>query len=828
MRKKSAALFLIVLQLIAAFGVFLMFDSVQMRATQSPCTVTVNGDRTTVAATVAAAHDGDVICLNAGGPYTYSSAVEITNGGTIAVEIRGAGSLPAHGSAGLTQIYVAQSAPFFGYLVPGSVNHPTIDNIRFTQDENSSLSPRSEDIDISGANGQSGPAWIIHHNDFLWTGTCEGHGIVNGTRKGLIYRNIFTTEVNVGCGYTNTDLVAYLNAITDDGSFWQSAHTRGDADTGGDKNAYLEDNIVTGFNVGSDDQSNSRTVWRFNNFRNSQLVDHGFDSDAGNRHKEIYNNHFECGDYLNHPNELRGYISYRGGTSMIFNNTFDAFNATYCGTNNGTITKPAIEMGQYTAYVCNGGASWPGSYPDNYPTPRQLGWGWTSGYQIVGATAGFGGAAGLNEQGVPGLNNVTNGVQQALEPWYIFNNSNSAYQETYVTTGYTGSCRAMSWSTATKTSSIHTVVSPPSASAGYAIPYANAGMELVAVFADRIGGTAPTIASSPSCTWSALTGGTNSGLRLSAWHCTVVTGGPITLTATHDSSTAARALTLVTLRGLTASPLDKNPATTNSTGTTFNGTASGTLSTSTQIVLGYYALNGPLGDSINEGAGWEKSYAYSLVQGMTAFNGTNTGSADAFVGVVYKAVDTNATIQPQLTDGTSRDGISGTVTFKVNGNTTVGTASPLDNQVTDYLQENREWYKEASPFTGAAGTGSGLRTSRPGTCTTGVAWWSTDQGSWNTTGESGVLDKCTSTNTWTNAWYVPYTYPNPLATEPGGGGTSTTGTIPLFAMIFMLAFIVYNVQAYRNLVSHESVPQKQEHSYVEARHRQHPTDFKHD
>src|SRR5262249_42190914 len=78
-------------------------------------------------------------------------------------------------------------------------------------------------------------------------------------------------------------------------------------------------------------------------------------------------------------------------------------------------------------------------------------------------------------------------------------------------------------------------------------------------------------------------------------------------------------------------------------------------------------------------------------------------------------------------------------------------------------------------FDGTTGTGYGARASRPATCTTGVAYWSTDQGSWNSSGAggNGVLDKCTSTNTWTNAWYVPYDYPNALANITDSGATLT-------------------------------------------------------
>lgn len=90
----------------------------------------------------------------------------------------------------------------------------------------------------------------------------------------------------------------------------------------------------------------------------------------------------------------------------------------------------------------------------------------------------------------------------------------------------------------------------------------------------------------------------------------------------------------------------------------------------------------------------------------------------------------------------------------------------------EVLVENQDYYSDANNETGAAitfngtvGVGSGVRASRPATCTTGVVYWSTDQGgNWNTTNGSandGTLDKCTATNTWTNGVYTPYTYPHP-------------------------------------------------------------------
>lgn len=95
------------------------------------------------------------------------------------------------------------------------------------------------------------------------------------------------------------------------------------------------------------------------------------------------------------------------------------------------------------------------------------------------------------------------------------------------------------------------------------------------------------------------------------------------------------------------------------------------------------------------------------------------------------------------------------------------------------LLANRDYYAEVSqsaqssptsPFNGTAGTGYGTLANRPTTCTTGVGYWATDQGAWNSAGTgSGVLYKCASTNNW-SAYFTPYTYPHPLVA--GGNGSS--------------------------------------------------------
>ena len=114
----------------------------------------------------------------------------------------------------------------------------------------------------------------------------------------------------------------------------------------------------------------------------------------------------------------------------------------------------------------------------------------------------------------------------------------------------------------------------------------------------------------------------------------------------------------------------------------------------------------------------------------------------------------------------------------LHGNITPGyTIRVIANR--DYFTDNsngspRAQTSATSPFNGSSGVGFGTLANRPTTCTAGVGYYATDQGTWNQSGNSfgqGELFVCSATNTWT-LHYTPYTYPNPLETASNQGATA--------------------------------------------------------
>lgn len=98
-------------------------------------------------------------------------------------------------------------------------------------------------------------------------------------------------------------------------------------------------------------------------------------------------------------------------------------------------------------------------------------------------------------------------------------------------------------------------------------------------------------------------------------------------------------------------------------------------------------------------------------------------------------------------------------------NTINGANSPMSEtqDCCNAIAPNAQYWNYTTSFNGSAGVGSGLLSARPSSCTTGVGYWATDQGSWNANGADGLFYKCTSTNTWA-LYYTPLAHPHPLRT----------------------------------------------------------------
>jgi len=137
------------------------------------------------------------------------------------------------------------------------------------------------------------------------------------------------------------------------------------------------------------------------------------------------------------------------------------------------------------------------------------------------------------------------------------------------------------------------------------------------------------------------------------------------------------------------------------------------------------------------------------------------------------------------------------------GSNVSGWSGSIDsNNTAGRSVSNRDYYLPASgiqtsatsPFNGTVGCGWGTIANRPTTCTVGVAYWATDEGSWNQSssnpygvqqnGASGKMYVCLATNVWTASYGAatssgtagePYTYPHPLR-EPTGNTLTASGT----------------------------------------------------
>jgi hypothetical protein len=195
------------------------------------------------------------------------------------------------------------------------------------------------------------------------------------------------------------------------------------------------------------------------------------------------------------------------------------------------------------------------------------------------------------------------------------------------------------------------------------------------------------------------------------------------------------------------------------------------------------------GNTLNITAGGENSISFSNNRDSTAVGGM--GICDGTHPDFDSNEDGGWLCRDQVGAGSDQSASDGTLPYPIQdkvpayafNNTPTTTFGGSTN-----VKVNRDYYTQGVTFDGSTGVGVGVAADRPVTCTTGVGYWATDEGSWNRSGSGGQgrLYKCTSANTW-ELYYTPYTYPHPLQGvvphQTFGTGTASikTGTGQFYA-----------------------------------------------
>jgi hypothetical protein len=214
----------------------------------------------------------------------------------------------------------------------------------------------------------AGPDWRIHHVTITsaYSGSMVGIGRNQGSNSGLVDNCIFnatnssghTKAFQINAKDRDTETAGGSPSVSNGSTSWGAASTFGTKE-----NLYIEDCTFnwTAVYTGADMDEGARVVWRYNTFTGTGIGSHGDDggnTDRGVRHYEIYNNTFDSngvGHYV--------CIGLRGGTGVIYNNTFSG--------NYGT----GLIMYHYCADACTGPCSGGWTKPCSYPCSGQIGQG---------------------------------------------------------------------------------------------------------------------------------------------------------------------------------------------------------------------------------------------------------------------------------------------------------------------------------------------------------------------------------------------------------------------------------------------------------------------
>jgi hypothetical protein len=368
-----------------------------------------NGSSADVQAKINKARDGDTVTVPPGS-FTWTATVRISGKG---ITLQGAGLSASHiidqGSGGAALVVTCTAAHFVrvtGLEFIKSTAHPS-GMVQFHGT-------------TSGGNNEVGFRFDHCKLNFPTTG---GRGVYPVGIFGLIDSNIIVVS---GPGPQQTISVDGSPVDTDGGfTPWTRPLTLGT-----DKAVYIEDNT---FDYTGNDQaedaidaySGARIVVRHNTFLSCTQGFHGTDS-GGMRSPvsfEIYNN-----TYTNNSSHTLRYLTVRGGTGVVFNNTYGGTHGIWYGINlqyyrsnptqapgdwkqcDGTVWQlGSTNLSSNGSRTCstNGGVGFNSTNKETLGT-------WRGSYQ-----RGFDGT-GLH--GYPGRDQPGIGPGQVSQPIYIWNN----------------------------------------------------------------------------------------------------------------------------------------------------------------------------------------------------------------------------------------------------------------------------------------------------------------------------------------------------------------------------------------------------------------------
>jgi len=313
-----------------SFIIFLVFAAILLYgfATDATTRTAVSCSDTDVQSSINSAGNGDTVVVPAGN-CTWTSRISISGK---ALVLQGAGI----GQTNITDNVSASDALDVSCTTSNFVRVTGFTIIKGTGNHQEGI------VQINGPIGNV--CFRFDHNRIL-QGSTGSRGIQLRQVHGLIDHNVFDVTAS---GSVQSVSVTGSNDSTDGGfTPWKAPLTLGT-----NKAVYIEDNTFSYDNQAEDSidaYGGARLVIRYNNFNNISIGFHG--TDSGNRRSvhsyEIYSNTFTN----NSDTRLRG-ATLRGGTGVIYNNTYGGSTSWYGITLMNYRSCPPLDQSSWG--TCNG------------------------------------------------------------------------------------------------------------------------------------------------------------------------------------------------------------------------------------------------------------------------------------------------------------------------------------------------------------------------------------------------------------------------------------------------------------------------------------------